>query len=505
MTVAYDVAVPTVGRPSLSRLLAALAESEGPAPAHILLVDDRADADEPLPVEVPPALDGLVKILRGRAAGPAAARNLAWQASDAEWIAFLDDDVVPDEDWTERLAADLADLAPEVAGSQGNVHVPPPTTDDGSRRRATDWERNTAALEDARWATADLVYRRDTLAAVGGFDEHFIRAYREDADLGLRIVASGRRIVTGGRTVTHPVRPADRWVSVRAQAGNADDPLMRARHGRSWRHDAGAPPGRRPRHVATTVAGLAGLTGLVTGRRGLALAGLAGWSLATGELAWARIAPGPRSRGEVTTMLATSTALPAAATWHWLRGLVASRGAASCQREPAKAVLCDRDGTLVEDVAYNGDPEQVRPRPGVHAGLERLRQAGCDLAVITNQSGVARGMLDAEQVDAVNRRVEEHLGPLGPWFVCPHGPEDSCTCRKPAAGLVEEAARCLGHAPGDCVVIGDIGADVDAARAAGARSVLVPTSRTRAEEVAAAPVIASSFDAAVLAVLEGRA
>lgn len=305
--------------------------------------------------------------------------------------------------------------------------------------------------------------------------------------------------------MTHPVRPADRWVSVRAQAGNADDPLMRARHGGSWRHDAGAPPGRRPRHVATTLAGLAGLAGLVTRRRGLALAGLAGWSLGTGELAWARIAPGPRSRGEITTMLATSAALPTAATWHWLRGVVASRGVGRCQREPAKAVLCDRDGTLVEDVAYNGDPEQVRPRPGVHAGLERLRQAGCDLAVVTNQSGVARGLLNPDQVDAVNRRVEERLGPLGPWFVCPHGPEDGCRCRKPAAGLVTDAARSLGHAPCECVVIGDIGADVDAARAAGARAVLVPTERTRGEEIAAAPVIAPSFDAAVLAVLEGRA
>lgn len=501
----YDVAVPTVGRPSLSVLLDTLAGGQGPEPTQILLVDDRRDVREPLPVEVPEALRDTVKVLRGPGAGPAAARNVAWQASDAAWVAFLDDDVVPDGDWPARLSADLADLPPDVAGSQGNIRVPRPAGPDGSPRRPTDWERNTAALEEARWATADLAYRRATLEALGGFDERFARAYREDADLGLRMVASGRRIVTGSRTVTHPVRPADRWVSVRAQAGNADDPLMRARHGPTWREDAGALPGRRPRHLATTLAGLAGLVGLVTGRRRLALAGLGGWVIGTAELAWARIAPGPRTPDEVATMLATSAVLPAAATRHWLRGLAASRATAPCRAAPPKAVLCDRDGTLVDDVAYNGEPDRVRPRPGVHAGLERLRQAGCDLAVVTNQSGVGRGMLTDAQVDEVNRRIEGHLGPLGPWLVCPHAPDEGCTCRKPAPGLVTEAARSLGHAPADCVVIGDIGADVEAARAAGARSVLVPTERTRADEIAAAAVIADSFDAAVLAVLEGRA
>jgi D-glycero-D-manno-heptose 1,7-bisphosphate phosphatase len=119
------------------------------------------------------------------------------------------------------------------------------------------------------------------------------------------------------------------------------------------------------------------------------------------------------------------------------------------------------------------------------------------IAVVTNQSGVARGRLRPEQVEAVNRRVEELLGPLGPWLVCPHGPDDGCRCRKPAPGLVEAAARALGVAPGDCVVIGDSGADVRAASAAGARSVLVPTAATRAEEVARAPKVAPDLGAAI--------
>jgi D-glycero-D-manno-heptose 1,7-bisphosphate phosphatase len=120
---------------------------------------------------------------------------------------------------------------------------------------------------------------------------------------------------------------------------------------------------------------------------------------------------------------------------------------------------------------------------------------------------VGRGYLRAEQVEAVNRRIEELLGPLGPWLVCVHAPGDGCGCRKPAPGLIEAAARALGVAARDCVVIGDIGADVEAARAAGARAVLVPTPATRVEEVQAAPVVVPGLLRAVELVLgasEGR-
>jgi histidinol-phosphate phosphatase family protein len=160
-------------------------------------------------------------------------------------------------------------------------------------------------------------------------------------------------------------------------------------------------------------------------------------------------------------------------------------------------VLLDRDGTIVEDVPYNADPARVVPVPGAAAALARLRAAGIPLALVSNQSGVARGLMTLAQVDAVNRRVEELVGPLGPWMVCPHGPDDGCRCRKPAPGLVLAAAAALGVAPSDCVVIGDIGADVGAARAAGARAILVPTPATRPEEVADAPEVADTLEAAV--------
>ena len=162
------------------------------------------------------------------------------------------------------------------------------------------------------------------------------------------------------------------------------------------------------------------------------------------------------------------------------------------------AVLFDRDGTLVKDVPYNGDPERVELVDGAREAVERVRAAGVPTAVVSNQSGVARGLISDAQVQAVNARVQELLGvPIGPFAYCPHAAEDGCDCRKPAPGLIRRAAAELGVDPSRCVVIGDIGADVDAARAAGARGILVPTPMTRAEEVAGADEVAPDLLTAV--------
>ncbi len=158
-----------------------------------------------------------------------------------------------------------------------------------------------------------------------------------------------------------------------------------------------------------------------------------------------------------------------------------------------RAVLFDRDATLVDDVPYNGDPLLVRPVPGAAAVLDQLRAAGIRCGVISNQSGIARGLLTRAQVDAVNARVDELLGPFEVWKICPHGPEAGCSCRKPAPGMVLAACRELGVDPRDTAVVGDIGADVGAALAAGARGVLVPTEVTLQAEIDAAPLLATDL------------
>ncbi|MCW3001229.1 MAG: transferase, partial [Conexibacter sp.] len=242
----YDVVIPTSGRPSLDVLLAALGAADGPLPERVLLVDDRREGSEPLAPRVPGALLGRTFLVRGGGRGPAA-RNLGWRAGTAPWVAFLDDDVIPPPGWRAELASDLAGLTPTVAGSQGRVRVPM-----ARGMRATDWQRNASGREHARWASADLAFRRAALEAVGGFHERLPRAGRENAELGLRLAARGLGIVPGRRRVLHPVTPADRSVSMRTQAGDVDDLLMRALHGRAWRALVRAPPGRLPACAATT-------------------------------------------------------------------------------------------------------------------------------------------------------------------------------------------------------------------------------------------------------------
>ena len=166
-------------------------------------------------------------------------------------------------------------------------------------------------------------------------------------------------------------------------------------------------------------------------------------------------------------------------------------------RTAPRAVLFDRDGTIVVDVPYNGDPALVQPMPGAREVLDGLRARGIPVGVVTNQSGIARGLITRDQVDAVNARVEELLGPFDVWELCPHGSADGCACRKPAPGMVLAACSRLGLEAADVALIGDIGADMGAAAAAGARAVLVPTDVTLEDEIRAAPAVARTLAEAV--------
>ncbi|MEU1367775.1 glycosyltransferase [Streptomyces sp. NPDC005803] len=321
--VSYSVVIPTIGRRCLTDCLEALAAAAVPAPYEVFLVDDRPAADGPLDTVGAGPLTDRLRLLATHGRGPAAARNAGLREVTTPWVVFLDDDVRVGADWGSRLADDLAAADPVTVGVQGRLTVPLPAD-----REPTDWERCTAGLQDAAWATADMAYRTQALRKAGGFDERFRRAFREDADLALRMMDAGWKLTRGSRSTLHPVRPADRMVSVRAQRGNADDALMGHLHGADWWGRAAAPRGRLPRHLAVTVAGLAA-AGLILGGRPRAAAVAAGvWALGTAEFAWARIAPGPRTAPEVVTMIGTSVVIPPLAVRHWAVGRVRHRGTA---------------------------------------------------------------------------------------------------------------------------------------------------------------------------------
>ncbi|MDX2590711.1 MULTISPECIES: glycosyltransferase family 2 protein [Streptomyces] len=319
---AYTVVVPTIGRPCLAECLRALAGAQGHPPHEVIVVDDRPGTEGDLPLEAAGPLLDRVRTLRTGGKGPAAARNAGWRTVRTPWTVFLDDDVQVLPDWSHRLADDLRGAGEEVGGIQGRLSVPLPPD-----RRPTDWERNTKGLENAAWATADMAYRTAALTLVDGFDERFPRAFREDADLALRIERAGWTLCRGTRVTRHPVRAAHWWASLPAQRGNADDALMSRLHGRDWWRRAQAPRGRLPRHLVVTGAALAAAGCALAGRRRAATVCAALWTLGTAEFALARILPGPRTAREIAGMLGTSVLIPPLAVRHWTRGVLRHRNA----------------------------------------------------------------------------------------------------------------------------------------------------------------------------------
>jgi D-glycero-D-manno-heptose 1,7-bisphosphate phosphatase len=168
------------------------------------------------------------------------------------------------------------------------------------------------------------------------------------------------------------------------------------------------------------------------------------------------------------------------------------------------AAFLDRDGTLLDDPGYLGDPAKVRLLPGVIDALRRLEQMGIARVVVTNQSGIGRGLLQAEQVREVHREVDRQLAQAGAsvdaWYFCPHAPDAQCDCRKPGIGMHQEAARDLGIDLTSSWCVGDRMSDVLAADGIGARAVLVLTGdgpRHADEARAAAIPVVADLGAAV--------
>ncbi|MGE7774886.1 D-glycero-alpha-D-manno-heptose-1,7-bisphosphate 7-phosphatase [Chitinophaga sp. NPDC101104] len=146
-----------------------------------------------------------------------------------------------------------------------------------------------------------------------------------------------------------------------------------------------------------------------------------------------------------------------------------------------KAVFFDKDGTLVRDVPYNTDPERIALEPGAGEAVGQLRRRGFALVLVSNQSGVARGMFHEDALQAVRERLEELLNvPFDGFYCCPHHPQGTvqpynrdCSCRKPKPGLLLRAADDLGLELQHCWMVGDILHDVEAGNRAGCRTILL--------------------------------
>jgi len=141
------------------------------------------------------------------------------------------------------------------------------------------------------------------------------------------------------------------------------------------------------------------------------------------------------------------------------------------------AVFVDRDDTLIADVGYCKDPDRVQLLPGVVEGLQRLSRAGMAIIVVTNQSGLGRGVFTEDDLSAVHARLRSELEASGVGlraiYYCPHLPEDNCSCRKPRPGLLLKAASEMDLNLKTCFMIGDRELDLLAGRSAGTRTILV--------------------------------
>lgn len=312
-----SVVVPTFRRlPLLQRCLdALLAQTLAGEAFEIVVVDDGAeDRVRDAVVMLASRHEApAIRYLRPQGTrGPAAARNRGWRAARGVIVAFTDDDTVPDPGW---LAAGLKafEQQPGCVAFAGQVVVPLT-----ARRRPTDHERMTLGLQQAEFVTANAFVRVDALERIGGFDERFRHAWREDSDLQFRLQDDGPVGRCAAARVLHPVRAAPWGISLRQQRNAFFDALLYKKHPRLYRERIRRMPPWD--YYAIVLATLVTPAFAIADARRAALAS-AGIAVALiVRLAWQRLADADRSPRHVAEMLATSALIPFLSVWWRLRG-----------------------------------------------------------------------------------------------------------------------------------------------------------------------------------------
>lgn len=308
-----SVVIPTYRRPELlARCLAAVqSQSLDRAAYEVIVVDDGRDRATKNLVEAmsPPDHGPRIRYTVPEGTrGPAGARNAGWRAARAPLVAFTDDDTVPDHRW-------LEDGERAVQGRVavcGRIVVPPLS------EPPTDHELMTRGLESAEFVTANAFVWRDALERVGGFDERFTRAWREDSDLQFRLSQLGEVSRIGESTVLHPVRP-ERWgVCLRQQRNTFFDALLYKKHPKLYRERIRRVPPWNYYLIVVLV--LAAPVLAWGGEGGSAVAALAIALALVLQLAWKRLRRTARTPAHVAEMVLTSALIPFLSVYWRLRG-----------------------------------------------------------------------------------------------------------------------------------------------------------------------------------------
>jgi GT2 family glycosyltransferase len=315
VTPRLSIVVPTYRRPELlARCLAALVGQKlNPAAYEIVVADDASsnathEQIEAFAASVPAAVR-YVPVDGNH--GPAAARNAGWRAACGEVIAFTDDDTIVDAGWA---AAGLGafDRDPNLAAATGRTDVPLPP-------RPTDYERNEAGLATAEFITANCFVRRRALEAVGGFDERFRLAWREDSDLHFSLLERGLKIVKVPEAViVHPIRPAPWGISLRMQRKSRYEALLFKKHPKLYRRRIG--PARPWTYYAVTAALGGAAAGASLGTLPLALVAAGVWTALTGRFVLRRLRGNSLAPRHIAEMFVTSAIIPPLSLFWRLRG-----------------------------------------------------------------------------------------------------------------------------------------------------------------------------------------
>ncbi len=318
-----SVVIPTCGRTELlDRCLAALGRQSCPPHAvEVIVVDDRPCGETQALVARHAARASarglaLVYLRNHGAHGPAAARNLGWRRAHAPLVAFTDDDTVPHADWLREGCAAFA-AAPLLDAAWGRIVMPVP-------EQPSDYERDARRLETAGFVTANCFCRRAILAHIGGFDERFRLAWREDTDLYFSLQDAGAQVRHLPQAVVeHPVRPAGWGVSLAQQKKILFDALLFKKHRQHYRAQVRRGPRWDYYLFTLSLSGAigAGLAGLP------AMAAVAGavWLLLFANLAASRLRGTRRDPGRVAEMLVTSLLIPPLAVFWRAVGAVRFR------------------------------------------------------------------------------------------------------------------------------------------------------------------------------------
>jgi GT2 family glycosyltransferase len=246
--------------------------------------------------------------------GPAAARNRGWQAARAPVIAFTDDDTVPAADWIRNGLAAFDHGADAI---RGRIEMP-------LSAKPTDYERDAKRLETAEFVTANCMVRRQLLRELGGFDERFRLAWREDSDLHFRLLDHGARIAhVPQAVVVHPVRPAPWGASMWQQKKIQFDALLYKKHPRRYREKIRAAP--RWDYYLTVASLLCGAGGLALGKRPLAAGAGAVWLAMTGRFCLGRLRGTRKTAPHVAEMVLTSALIPPLAVYWRMAGALRFR------------------------------------------------------------------------------------------------------------------------------------------------------------------------------------